>query len=134
MSCRQTLQDIIIETRKCGRQSCLSGIFINLECFVICCMERDALMLVKFRTNVVYITAFNLNETIGRNRSQAQSHSCGAITFAHIFQKFRLRTCFICAQKCILFVHSFSVTFAHMFLHLFLGQLLVFYYIKVHVR
>ena len=55
----------------------------------------------------------------------------GAITFAHIFRKFRLRTVFICAQKCISFAHNFSVTFAHMFLHLFLNQLLVFYYIKV---
>ena len=36
----------------------------------------------------------------------------GAITFAHIFQKFRLRTVFICAQKCISFAHNFSVTFA----------------------
>ena len=55
----------------------------------------------------------------------------GAITFAHIFRKFRLRTVFICAQKCIAFAHNFSVTFAHMFSHFFLGQLLLFYYIKV---
>ena len=55
----------------------------------------------------------------------------GAITFAHIIQQFRLRTVFICAQKCISFAHSFTVTFAHMFLRLFLGQLLVFYQIKV---
>ena len=51
----------------------------------------------------------------------------GAITFAHIFLKFRLRTVFICAQKCLSFAHSFSVTFARMFLHIFLGHLLVFY-------
>ena len=56
----------------------------------------------------------------------------GAITFAHIFQKFRLRTVFICAQKCISFAHSFSVTFAHMFcISTLARQLLVFYYIKV---
>ena len=40
-------------------------------------------------------------------------------------------TVFICTQKCISFAHSFSVTFVCMFLHLFLGQLLVIYYIKV---
>ena len=55
----------------------------------------------------------------------------GAITFAHIFQKIRLRTVIICMQKCISFAHSFSVTFAYMFLHILLGQLLIFYYIKV---
>ena len=38
-----------------------------------------------------------------------------AITFEHIFQNFRLRTLFICAQKCISFAHSFSVTFARVF-------------------
>ena len=53
----------------------------------------------------------------------------GAITFAHIFQKIRLRTVFIWAQKCVSFVHSISVTFTRMFLHLLLGKLLVFYYI-----
>ena len=51
----------------------------------------------------------------------------GAITFAHIFQKFRLRKVFIYAQKYISFAHSFSVTFAHMFLCIFLVHLL-----KVH--
>ena len=64
------------------------------------------------------------------HRSFVGLYVYGAITFAHIFQKFRLRTFFICAQKCISFAHSLSVTFAHMFLHLFLSQL-VFYYIKV---
>ena len=53
----------------------------------------------------------------------------GANTFAHIFQKFCLCTVFICAQKCISFAHNFNATFARMFLYLFLGQLLVFYYI-----
>ena len=43
----------------------------------------------------------------------------GAITFVHIFQKFRLRTVFVCAQKCISFAHIFSVTSAHMFLRRF---------------
>ena len=41
--------------------------------------------------------------------------SCGAITFAHIFKKNRLRTVFICAQKYISFAHSCTVTFAHVF-------------------
>ena len=41
------------------------------------------------------------------------------ITFAHIFQKFRLQRVFICAQKCISFAYIFSVTFARMFLHRF---------------
>ena len=39
----------------------------------------------------------------------------GAITFAHIFEKFRLCTVLICAQKWISFAHRFSVTFAGMF-------------------
>ena len=71
-------------------------------------------------------------QIIGLNRSRIHTtvlfgvHE-GAITFAHIFQKFRLRTVFICAQKYISFAHSFTVTFAHMFVRLFLGQLLVFY-------
>ena len=51
----------------------------------------------------------------------------GAITFAHIFQKFRLRTVFICAQIYISFAHNFSVTFARMFLRIFLVHVLKVY-------
>ena len=55
-------------------------------------------------------------------------HSCiaGAITFALIFQKFRLRLSYTCAHNSGAFALSFGVTFALIFPQLFLGQLLVF--------
>ena len=51
----------------------------------------------------------------------------GAITFALIFQKFRLRLSYTCAHKSGAFALSFGVIFARMFSQLFFGQLLVFY-------
>ena len=50
----------------------------------------------------------------------------GAITFALILQKFRLRLSYTCAHKCGAFALSFGVTLARIFSHLFPGQLLVF--------
>ena len=50
----------------------------------------------------------------------------GAITFALILQKFRLRLSYTCAQKSGAFALSFGVTLARIFSQLFLGQLLVF--------
>ena len=66
----------------------------------------------------------NADDIIETNKITARF---GAFTFAHIFQKFCLRTVFICAQKCILSAHNFNVAFAHMFLFFFLGQLLAFF-------
>ena len=51
----------------------------------------------------------------------------GAITFALLFQKFRLRLSYTCAHKSGAFALSFGVTFARVFSQFFLGQLLVFY-------
>ena len=51
----------------------------------------------------------------------------GAITFALIFQKFRLCLSYTCAHKSGACALSFGVTFACIFSQLFLGQLLVFY-------
>ena len=53
-------------------------------------------------------------------------HTIKVILHLRTFQKFRLRKVFICAQKCISFAHSFSVTFARMFFRLFLGHPLVY--------
>ena len=50
----------------------------------------------------------------------------GAITFALILQKFRLRLSYTCAHKSGAFALSFGVTLAPIFSQLFLGQLLVF--------
>ena len=50
----------------------------------------------------------------------------GAITFALILQKLRLRLSYTCAHKSGAFALSFGVTLAPIFLQLFLGQLLVF--------
>ena len=50
----------------------------------------------------------------------------GAITFALIFQKFRLRLSYTCPHKSGAFALRFGVTFARTFSQLFLGQLLVF--------
>ena len=50
----------------------------------------------------------------------------GAITFALILQKFRLRLSYTCAHKSGAFALSFGVTLARIFSQLFLGQLLVF--------
>ena len=51
----------------------------------------------------------------------------GAITFALIFQKNRLRLLYTCAHKSGAFAPSFGVTFALLFSQLFLGQRPVFY-------
>ena len=51
----------------------------------------------------------------------------GAITFALIFQKFRLHLSYTCMHKSGAFALSFGVTFTRLYSHLFLGQLLVFY-------
>ena len=55
------------------------------------------------------------------------SRSCtdGAITFALILQKFRLRLSYTCAHKSGAFALSFGVTLAPIYSQLFLGQLLV---------
>ena len=50
----------------------------------------------------------------------------GAITFALILQKNRLRLSYTCAHKSGAFALSFGVTLARIFSQLFLGQLLVF--------
>ena len=52
----------------------------------------------------------------------------GAITFALILQKFRLRlsNMYTCAHKSGAFALSFGVTLAPIYSQLFLGQLLVF--------
>ena len=50
----------------------------------------------------------------------------GAITFALILQKIRLRLLYTCAHKSGAFALSFGVTLAPIFSQLFLGQLLVF--------
>ena len=50
----------------------------------------------------------------------------GAITFALILQKFRLRLSYTCAHKSGAFALSFGVTLVPIFSQLFLGQLLVF--------
>ena len=50
----------------------------------------------------------------------------GAITFALILQKFRLRLSYTCAHKSGAFALSFCVTLAPIYSQLFLGQLLVF--------
>ena len=50
----------------------------------------------------------------------------GAITFALILQKFRLRLSYTCAHKSGAFALSFGVILARIFSQLFLGQLLVF--------
>ena len=50
----------------------------------------------------------------------------GAITFALILQKFRLRLSYTCAHKSGSFALSFGVTLAPIYSQLFLGQLLVF--------
>ena len=50
----------------------------------------------------------------------------GAITFALILQKFRLRQSYTCAHKSDAFALSFGVTLARIFSQFFLGQLLVF--------
>ena len=50
----------------------------------------------------------------------------GAITFALILQKNRLRLSYTCAHKSGAFALSFGVTLAPIFSQLFLGQLLVF--------
>ena len=52
--------------------------------------------------------------------------SNGAITFALILQKFRLRLSYTCAHKSGAFALSFGVTLAPIYAQLFLGQLLVF--------
>ena len=56
----------------------------------------------------------------------ALSKPHGAITFALILQKFRLRLSYTCAHKSGAFALSFSVTLAPIYSQLFLGQLLVF--------
>ena len=50
----------------------------------------------------------------------------GAITFALILQKFRLRLSYTSAHKSGAFALSFGVTLAPIYSQLFLGQLLVF--------
>ena len=50
----------------------------------------------------------------------------GAITFALILQKFRLRLSYTCAHKSGAFALSFGVTLALIYSQLFLDQLLVF--------
>ena len=50
----------------------------------------------------------------------------GAITFALILPKFRLRLSYTCAHKSGAFALSFGVTLAPIYSQLFLGQLLVF--------
>ena len=50
----------------------------------------------------------------------------GAITFALILQKFRLRLSYTCTHKSGAFALRFGVTLAPIFSQLFLGQLLVF--------
>ena len=50
----------------------------------------------------------------------------GAITFALILQKFRLRLSYTCAHKSGAFALSFGVTLARIFSQLALSQLLVF--------
>ena len=50
----------------------------------------------------------------------------GAITFALILQKFRLRLSYTCPHKGGAFALSFGVTLARIFSQLFLGQQLVF--------
>ena len=55
-----------------------------------------------------------------------QGCSNGAITFALILQKFRLRLSYTCAHKSGAFALSFGVTLARIFSQLFLRQLLVF--------
>ena len=50
----------------------------------------------------------------------------GAITFALIWQKFRLRLSYICAHKSGAFALSFGVTLAPIYSQLFLGHLLLF--------
>ena len=50
----------------------------------------------------------------------------GAITFALILQKFRLRLSYTCAHKSGAFALSFGVTLAPIYSQLFLCQLLVF--------
>ena len=50
----------------------------------------------------------------------------GAITFALILQKFRLRLSYTCAHKSGVFALSFGVTLARIFSQLFFGQLLLF--------
>ena len=50
----------------------------------------------------------------------------GAITFALILQKFRLRLSYTCAHKSGAFALSFGVTLGPIYSQLFLGQLLVF--------
>ena len=50
----------------------------------------------------------------------------GAITFALILQKFRLRLLYTCVHKSGAFALSFDVTLARIFSQLVLGQLLVF--------
>ena len=49
----------------------------------------------------------------------------GAITFALILQKFRLRLSYTCAHKSGAFALSFGVTLARIFSQLLLGQLLL---------
>ena len=50
----------------------------------------------------------------------------GAITFALILQKFRLRLSYTCAHKSGAFAPKFGVTLARTFSQRFLGQQLVF--------
>ena len=50
----------------------------------------------------------------------------GAITFALILQKIRLRLSYTCVHKSGVFALSFGVTLARICSQLFLGQLLVF--------
>ena len=53
-------------------------------------------------------------------------HLKGAITFALILQKIRLRLSYTCAHKSGAFALSFGVTLARIISQIFLGQLLVF--------
>ena len=50
----------------------------------------------------------------------------GAITFALVLQKFRLRLSYTCAHKSGAFALSFGVTLARIFSQRFLGQMLIF--------
>ena len=58
--------------------------------------------------------------------SQAFMSLIGAITFALILQKFRLRLSYTCAHKSGAFALSFGVTLAPVYSQIFLSQLLVF--------
>ena len=73
----------------------------------------------------VLLMMSNVHDVAGKNVIQKYTLK-GAITFALIFQKFRLRLSYTCAHKSGAFALSFGVTLAPIFSLLFLGQLLVF--------